>query len=145
MASATLELQQPLVRRALLFLRQHRLAANEAAGLVVGADEAQAGFERRVLDADVVAPMAVALLGAAGIHGVEASELQAVRRTGFDNPLEDMQRELGRNVDLPTQLADIGDAVGAHDGVADLQLLRVAEREGLVAQVGARQRRHQGA
>ncbi len=98
----------------------------ETARLVPGDAEAEAGGERVVLGADVVAPVAVALLGAAGVHGVVAGVGQPELPAGLDDPVEDVGRELGRDVELPAQLADIGDPAGADPGVADLQLARGA-------------------
>ena len=60
---------------------------------------------------------------------------QAELAAGLDDPVEDVGRELGRDVELPAQLADIGDPAGAHAGVADLELARGAEREGGVGQI----------
>ena len=57
--------------------------------------------------------------------------------------VEDRQGELGRDVQLAAQLADVGDAVRAHQRIAELDLARGAEREGGVRQIGGRQRRQQ--
>ena len=71
-----------------------------------------------------VSPMAECLFGAASVQGVKARQRKTISRTCLHDAVEHMQREFGRNVDLPAQLADIGDTAGAHDGVADLDLLR---------------------
>ena len=54
---------------------------------------------------------------------------------GLDDPVEHVGRELGRDIELPAQLADIGDPARPDARVADLQLARGAEREGGVGQV----------
>ena len=76
--------------------RAQRLAAEEAARLVPGDGEAEAGLERRVVGADVVAPVAETLLDAAGVEAVMAGMRQAVRRAGPDQRGMD-----GRGVALP--------------------------------------------
>ena len=92
-----------------------------------------------VLRADVVAPVAVALLGAAGVHGVIAGVDQAEFAPGLDDAVEDVGRELGRDIEFPAQLADIGDPARPDAGIADLELARGAEREGRVGQILAGQ------
>ncbi len=74
------------------------------------AGEAEARLQDRVLGADVVAPMAEGLLDAHGIHGMHAGRLHAELFTGFQDQLQHAARELRRDVELPAQLADIGDA-----------------------------------
>ena len=76
---------------------------------------------------------------------MKTSQLEAVVGSGLHQAVEHMQREFGRNVELPTQLAHIGDAAGTDHGVTDLDLLRGAEWECAVAEVGAADRRQQGA
>ena len=64
---------------------------------------------------------------------------QAELAAGLDDAVEDVGRELGRDIELPAQLADIGDPARPDAGIADLQLARGAEREGGVGQILARQ------
>ena len=140
-----LELQQSFARYALLLLCEGRFAPDKPPGFVPGAGKCQAGLDRCVLDADVVAPMPVALFSATGVERVKAGQFQAMFGPGLHQAVEHMQREFGRNVELPTQLAHIGDAAGTDHGVTDLDLLRGAEWECAVAEVGAADRRQQGA
>ena len=137
------ELDEAAGRRALLTDAQQRIVAKIAARLVPGDAEAQAGGKRIVLRADVVAPVAVALLGPAGVHGMVAGVGQAELAACLDDPVEDVDRELGGDIELPAQLADIGDAGGTDPRVADLELARRAEREGQVGKVLARELREQ--
>ena len=47
---------------------------------------------------------------------------------GFFDRFEHMRRLLGRDIDLPAEFADIGDAMGARRAEADLDLLKRSER-----------------
>ena len=85
-----------------------------------------------VLVGDVVAEMAERLFDAAGIERVQAAELQAEIGAGLLDRLEDMGGLVGRDVELPAEFADIGDAVGAGEAHADLDLLRTC-RTGLAS------------
>ena len=88
-----------------------------------------------VLVGDVVAEMAERLFDAAGIQRVQAAEFQADIRAGLVDRLEDMRRLVGRDIELPAEFADIGDAVGAGEAHADLDLLERAERIVLVGEI----------
>ena len=79
--------------------------------------------------------MPIAFLGAQGIHGVVAGRAQVEGPAGLDQGLVDMRRELGRHIELPAQLADIGDTLGADPGVADLDLLARQERKPVIRQI----------
>ena len=102
--------------------------------------EPEAGLQRSVVGRDVVAPMPVALLHAQRVERVVAGEAQARSLAAFAEHVEDARSELGRNVDLPAELADVGDAAGANPGIAEIDLLRCAERERFVGEVGRRER-----
>ena len=88
-----------------------------------------------VLVGDVVAEMAERLFDAAGIERVQAAEFQAEIRAGLLDRLEDMRGLIGRDVELPAEFADIGDAVGARQAHADLDLLERAERIVFVGEI----------
>ena len=62
--------------------------------------------------------------------------------TGFPECVEGPEGELGGYVQLPTQLPHVGTAHGDGPGVAEVDLLEGAEREGFVGQVGVGQWRH---
>ena len=104
-------------------LRQQRVAADERHRLVERAREAEAGLERRVLVADVVPPVAIRLLEAQRIEGMEPGERQPIARRLGDH-VEHRPGELGRDVQLEAELADVGDALRAHQRIAELDLLR---------------------
>ena len=76
---------------------------------------------------------------------MKTGKLEAVVGSGLHQAVEYMQGELGRNVELPTQFAHIGDAAGTDHGVTNLDLLRGTEWECAAAKVGAADRRQQGA
>ena len=115
--------------QARLALAQQRLESDEAAGLVPGDGELQAGLERGVLIADVVAPVAIGFFHAQAVHGVVAGQAQPERAAGADDHVVHRLRELGRNVQLVTQLADVSDAAGAYTCVTEVDDLRGAEGE----------------
>lgn len=50
------------------------------------------------------------------------AELHAEGLAGRDDPIEYVGCELGRNINLPPQFADVGDAGWAHHGVANFDL-----------------------
>ena len=55
----------------------------------------------------------------------------------LDEPVVDVHRLLGGDVQLVAELAEVGDADAQHAREADVDLARGAERERLVRQVGA--------
>jgi hypothetical protein len=65
---------------------------------------------------------------------------QPERRAGRDEPVVDVHRLLGGDVQLVAELAEVRDAHAQHAREADVDLARGAERERLVRQVGARER-----
>ena len=91
--------------------------------------EAEAGFEDVVLVGDVVAEVAVGLLDAAAVEGVEAAEPEAGGGARFLQRLEGVGGLVGGDVELPAELADVGDAVGAGETHAELDLASGAEGE----------------
>ena len=115
---------------ALVLLLQQRIAADEGRLLVEGDGEAEPGLERRVLLADVMAPMAVGLLDA------QASPWHACRRASGrrappfpSNTVEHADGVLRRHIELPAELAHIADAGGARRRVADCRSRGRCRRE----------------
>ena len=103
------ELNQPPLRRPRRRDAQ-RLAADETAGFVPIAGKGKARLQRIIGGPDVVRPVAIGLLDAQRVERVIAAVTQAVRRAGLDKRVVDRQRERGRDVQLPAELADEGQA-----------------------------------
>src|SRR3989442_520507 len=93
-----------------LALQHERLAADEAAGLVPGDGKLQAGLERCVLVADVVAPVPVRLFHTQAVQGMVPGEAQSKGLTGADDHVVYGLRELGGNVQLVPELSHVSDA-----------------------------------
>src|SRR3546814_2883674 len=74
----------------------------------------KARLHRRVVGADVAAPGAVALFQAQGLDGAIAGVHQAVRRSRLHQRLVDVDGILRRQVQLPAEFADVGDAQRQH-------------------------------
>src|SRR6056297_2098680 len=101
-----------------LFLSKHRVSPDEITLLGLHG-EAEPGFENVIFVGDIVSEMPKGLFQATGVHRVDAAELQTTIRPCLDEGFEDMGGLVGRDVDLPSQFADIGNAVGpgeAHSG-----------------------------
>ena len=113
---------------------QERLAANEAARLVPGDAEAEPRRERDRPPGRCRGPSggSPSRCGRRSWRGSRRGPDRS-SRPACDDPVEDMGRELGRDIELPAQLADIGDPARPDAGIADLQLARGAERERRVA------------
>lgn len=92
-----------------------------------------------VRDADIVPPMAIALLGAATVHRVITGEAQAERRAFVHQPVVDMDGELHRHIEFPAQFADEGNPARPNARVADLDLARCRERKARIGQIFAGQ------
>src|SRR5208282_3702455 len=120
-------------------LPQQRLISAKPAGLVPRDREAESRFERRILVGDVVTPVAIALLDAAGRHRVISRMLEAERDTGLEKALIDVRDAFARYVEFPAEFADVGDAARAHMRIADLDLARPAERMRGIRQIRSRQ------
>ena len=88
---------------------EQRLAADELA-LVELDREPEPGLVGRVLGRDVGAPDAVALLEAAGVDRPVAAGDEAVPAAGVPDRVPQPQPELHRAVELPAELAHVGDA-----------------------------------
>src|SRR5690606_32506800 len=106
-------------RRARRLLLQGRLPADEASGLVEADEHPEAGLESVVGVVDVVAVVAVAFLQAQAGQSLEAGMAEAERLSGLGQPLVDMDRLLGGNVEFVAQLAHVGDADTQDAGEAD--------------------------
>ena len=84
-------------------------------------------------------PMAIGLLDPAIVHRMHAGEGKAEIRTRLENAFEHMGRKFGRDIELPAQFADIGDAARSDPGIADLHLLRCSKGKGFVGEIHARE------
>ena len=70
---------------------------------------------------------------------------ETVRSPGLDEPVVHPDRELGRDEQLPAELADEAHPHGQPSRLVQVDLLRVEVRERLVRQVGGRQFRQEPA
>lgn len=88
---------------------QHILA--EEAGLLPGDGKAEAGLERRFLGADIVAPMAIALLQPATVERVVAAGDEVVELACFIDRRKQLFGKFGRDIELkpssPTKLTRV--------------------------------------
>ncbi len=123
-------------RQRLAALGFNRGAADEVDVLLPRDCEAETGLERRIARRDVVAPVAIAFLAAQRIERVVTGQLETQPLPRLLDQVEDVLHELGRDIQLPPQLAHIGDAEGVRLAVADLDLLRRAEGERVVGKIG---------
>ena len=98
--------------------------------------EAETGFERRVLAGHVDSREAVALLHAQGVERARAAGHDARVGAGLEELIPEIAPVLGRRVELPAQLACVGDAQrqGGHRADPDLARAQVREREVVRAQ-----------
>ena len=106
-------------------------------------EKAEPGLEGVVGIVDVVAVIAIALFHAEARQRLQAGMAQAEARSGRDQAVVDMGGVLGRDVELVSEFADIGDAHAQHARKADVDLARGAERKRLVREVGAGERLQQ--
>src|SRR5206468_6407276 len=84
---------------------------------------------RRVVGRDVRAPDAVALLEPAGVDRLVAAGDEAVLLSDRPDRVPEPQAELGRAVELPAELADVGDPEREARHRADCELARAHVRE----------------
>ena len=108
--------------------REQRLAADEVA-LVELDGEAEPGLERRVVGRDVGAPDAVALLEPQRVDRLVAAGDEAVLAARLPDRVPEREPELRRAVELPAELADVGDAQREARHRADRELARAHVRE----------------
>jgi len=106
-----------------LALTNEGLLTDETVPFVPRHGKTEASLQRAVVGRDVVAPMPVALLHAERIERVVPGEAWSAIASAVAEHVEDGGSELGRNVDLPTELTDVRDAAGANSGIAEIYLL----------------------
>ena len=111
-----------------LLLREQRLAADEVA-LVELDREPEPRLERRVVGRDVGAPDAVALLEPQRVDRPVAARDEAEIASRLPDRIPEREPELGRAVELPAELADVGDAQREARHGADGELARPHVRE----------------
>ena len=135
------EAAQPLARAGRL-RRDERVAAEEVARLVERDREPEARLVRRLVRGDVARPDAVALLEPERVDRPVAGGDHPVRRARPSQSVaQSAAAVLGRRVQLPAELADVGDPQREERHAADRDLARGEEREGRVREVVARERR----
>src|SRR3546814_12933551 len=103
-----------------------------------------ARLDRRVVEADVAAPGAVALLQAQRLDGAVAGVHQAVLAARRHHGPVDVDGVLGRPVELPAELADVGDAQRQHRAAGAADALMRSAAEGGVGQTGSAALRDRG-
>ena len=96
---------------------------------------AHPGFQRRMIRRDVARPGAIELFQAQAFDRAVAGVADAVRRAGLHQRVIDTGEGIHRHVQLPAQLADIGDAQGADRRAGDHELAVLAERECSIADI----------
>ena len=99
------------------------------------AGEQQPGLDGTDVGRELTAEGAVALVQPQRLDRVVAAAVHVEVGAGREQVVVDTDGELGRHVQLPAELADVGDPGGAHGGVAERDHLRGRERERLVGQV----------
>ncbi len=87
-----------------------RLASDEVDVLAEFDSPAEPGFEGRVIRSDVGTPGAVALFEPQRFNGAIAGRPDAEFFAGLHEGIEDSAGCSDRNVQLPAEFADIGDA-----------------------------------
>ena len=132
--------QEPADER-LFALGQKRIASRERMTFVEAHREGEPGLERRVLAAEVVTPRAIRLLDAERVHGVIAGVPETEVVSGCDHGVVDAAGEFGGDVQLPAELADVGDARGAHRSRGEPDLARREIRRRRAREVGVREPR----
>jgi hypothetical protein len=113
---------------------QYRVTPDEIGFL--GADgKSESSLQHVILIGDVMAEMPERLFDAATVERVEPAKFQAVIRARPGERFKDVGGLICRNIKLPSQFADIGDAMGASQTHADLDLAGGCEREAIGAQI----------
>ena len=100
------EVDEPTAWHALFLLADERVSTDEPAGLVELDGEREPRLERRVHVADVVTEIAVRLLETKARERLQPGMAQPELAPGRDDPIVDIQRVLGGDVELPTELAE---------------------------------------
>src|SRR5690606_6657253 len=114
------------------------LAAEEIDVLLQLHRPAEPGFEGRVVGRDVGAPGAVALFQPQRFQRTIADRPYVERPACLHQRVEDLAGGLYGNVQLPAQLADIGDAQRADRVTGYVDFPDMAERERGMRDVGVR-------
>ena len=123
-----------------LALAHVRLLADEV--LVLDLAPRHPGLDDVVLAVELEAERAVALLEPAGGRvDADAGGHDPVRRAGLRDHVPQPRALLDRHVELPAEVADVGDARGEHAQRAHLDRAAGGEREALVREVVAREAR----
>src|SRR5262249_59270671 len=92
-------------------------------------------FVRVELTVDIRAPEPVALLQTQRVERTPTERGDALRLAGLPQRVPQPQSVLGRRVDLPTQLADVGDSDGESRHGAHRDRARRQVRKDLVGEV----------
>ena len=130
------ELEQPLGQRPVrIELACDHVVPDERCRLVHPAHPAHAGLHRGVDVGDVVAEVDELLLDAARVERVHAGQPQTMFVAHRHDPVERMPGLVGRRVQLPAELADVGDPRRAAERAADLDVADRAEGERLVGEI----------
>ena len=91
--------------------------------------ETEPGINDMILAGDIMPKMAEGLFDAATVEGMQPAMHQRMIGRTLHQRIIDMHRHIGRDIQLPPQLTNIGDAVRPRPGIADLNLLHRPERE----------------
>src|SRR5690606_41352152 len=129
-------------------VRVERFDGGAADEVALGAQpqrEAEAGLVGVVLGGHVGAEGAVALLQPEAVEGAPARGQHAEAPSGLPERVPQPQPQLGAGVQLPAELADVGDAHRQSRDLADVQPGPVEVAHAAVDEAGARARRHQAA
>ena len=118
------------------FRRDERVPADEGRRLVEPNREAETRFVRVVFGGHVGAPDPVALLDAQRVDRAVAAADDPVRGAGFPDRVPEGQPVFGGAVELPSELADVGDAHRDHRHGTHAQPLGTQVGERVVAEVG---------
>ena len=117
-------------------MRRDCLAPDEATRLVQLHSETQARFIRGVHRGEIEPVLAIGALRTEVFQGVISGLAQVECLAGFTQGVENTLREFGRYMQLPSQLADICQAVGDRSPISNVYLLRRRERKRTVGEIG---------
>ena len=124
-----------------LALLQNRVTSDEI-GFRCLYGKAKSGLQHVIFASDVMAKVAECFFDPTGIHRMHPAKRQPKILTSLPQRFKHMPRLIGWDVDLPTQFSDIGHAMHPRGAKADLDLLRSAERIGVVREIIRRYRLH---
>ncbi len=112
-----------------------RGAADEIT-LVEFDEAAPIGFRRIVIGGEVAAPGAITFFHAHGMERADAEHLQAMSGTGSTQALIDMDEVVRCHIDFVTKFAGEARPDDQRIGKADMDLPRLQEGEGGMAEIG---------